>query len=320
MIWVEILSRQHEIAARFRLSGPEARIGRGYNNDIIVDDPYVAAEHLRLFRDQAGQLVVEDLGSANGVYLNGSTQRLGRIIVDGKQPIRIGHTFLRIREGNFAVERERVGRPDRHGLPIILAALLAVALLGLDEARIWLVQTVEVQPTTYLGPLLGMVITVLGWAGMWALLSRIFSGSSRFLRNLLITLTGGLAMALYSVIAQFAAYALTWSAGVTYSFAAIWAIAAIMCFFHLEKIGPPRLWLKGAIIAALMIVAVTAQALQLSEAYFKSGRQNTPRLLMPPSLRVAPLHDQAAFFGEIAKLKAKLDDDRVKARPDDPMP
>src|SRR5690349_15675396 len=192
MIWVEILSRNQEIAARFRLPAAEARIGRGYGNDVILDDPYVAAEHLRLFRDEAGQLVVEDLGSANGVYLNGSPQRLTRIIVDGTQPIRIGQTFLRIRETNFAVEPERVGGHERKRLPIILAAILGGLLLGVDEIKIWLGQTAEVQPTTYLGPLVAMCVTVLGWAGIWALLSRIFSGSSRFLRNLLITLAGGL--------------------------------------------------------------------------------------------------------------------------------
>lgn len=93
-----------------------------------------------------------------------------------------------------------------------------------------------------------------------------------------------------------------------------------MCFFHLTKIGTPRLWLKGAILATLLVAAVAVQALQLSETYFKSGRQNTPRLLLPPSLRIAPLHDEAAFFGEIAKLKAKHDEDRTKARPEDPIP
>ena len=320
MIWVEILSRNQEIAARFRLPQAEARIGRGYNNDIILDDPYVAAEHLRLFRDGSGQLVVEDLGSANGVYLNGSAQRLARIIVDGKQPIRIGQTFLRIREANFVVEPERVGSPERKRFPVVLAAVLAVLLAGLDDAKIWLAQTAEVQPSTYLGPLLALGVTVLGWAGIWALLSRVFSGSSRFLRNLLITLTGGLAMTLYGWIAQFMAYALTWSTPVTYNFAALWSIAAVMCFFHLATIGPPRPWLKGSIIAILLVVALTTQALQLSETFFRSGRQNLARLLMPPSLRIAPLHDEAAFFGEIAKLRAKHDEDRTKARPDDPIP
>ena len=268
----------------------------------------------------AGQLIVEDLGSANGVYLNGGTQRLARIVVDGKQPIRIGQTFLRIREGSFAVEPERIGSPGQTRWPIVLPAVLAVALLGFDEIRIWLGQTAEVQPSTYLAPFLAMCVTVLGWAGIWALLSRIFSGQARFVRNLLIALTGGLAMTLYSWIANFVSYALTWSAPATYSFAAFWSIGAVMCFFHLAKIGPPRLWLKGSVIALLLVVAITVQALQVSEAFFRSGRQNTPRLLMPPSLRIAPLHDQAAFFGDIAKLKGQHDEDRTKARPEDPIP
>ena len=211
MIWVEILSRHREVAARFRFAGPERGIGRGYNNDVILDDPYVAAEHLRVFRDDAGRLVAEDLGSANGIYLE--RQRvagLSRIIIDGKQPIRIGHTYLRIREANFAVEPERVSSPERKRLPVVVAAVLAV-LLAVWTTPDLLAQTAQVQPTTYLGPLLALGVTVLGWAGIWALLSRVFSGSSRFLRNLLITLTGGLAMTLYSWIAQFVAYALTWS-------------------------------------------------------------------------------------------------------------
>src|SRR5437588_266662 len=38
MMWVEILSRHRDIAARFRITGTEARIGRGYDNDVIVEE------------------------------------------------------------------------------------------------------------------------------------------------------------------------------------------------------------------------------------------------------------------------------------------
>lgn len=317
MIWIEILSRQQEVAARFRIAGTEARIGRAYTNDVIVDDPYVAPEHLRLFRDEAGGLVVEDMGTANGVYLDGSKQRLARVMVDGRQPIRIGQTYLRIREGSFAVEPERVGRAERQALPMVLAAILSVALVAIDEVRTWLNQTSEVQPTTYLAPALGVVIAVLAWAGMWALLSRIFSGRSLFLRPLLITVTGGFAISLYNEIAQFSAYALSWTAPLTYSFGPIWLIVAVMCFLHLAKVGPPRPWLKGSIVAGLLVLAVAAQVLQLTEAFFRSGRQNTVRLLMPPALRIAPLRDEAAFFAEIGKLRSTIDADRAKAGPDD---
>jgi hypothetical protein len=38
---------------------------------------------------------------------------------------------------------------------------------------------------------------------------------------------------------------------------------------------------------------------------------------MPPKLRAVPFRDEAAFFGEIANLKTKLDRDRAQARPDE---
>jgi hypothetical protein len=60
---------------------------------------------------------------------------------------------------------------------------------------------------------------------------------------------------------------------------------------------------------------IGAQALQQSEAFSDSGRQNTTHLLMPPSFRAVPFRDENAFFGDIAALKAKLDLDRNQARP-----
>ena len=67
-------------------------------------------------------------------------------------------------------------------------------------------------------------------------------------------------------------------------------------------------------MTALLAVAVTVQTLQRSEAFSDSGRQNTAHVLMPPSFRAVPFRDEAAFFGEIANLKSKLDSDRVEVR------
>jgi hypothetical protein len=318
MIWVEILSRHRDIAARFRIAGPEARIGRGYDNDVIVDDPYVAAQHLRIFRNETGQLIAEDMGSANGMFLDGGTNRLARIIVDGTHPIRIGQTFLRVRELRHAVERERVARPELRTLPIALAVTISVAVLGITALSIWLTQTSEPKASSYLTPLLGIITTVLAWVGIWALLSRIFSGHSRFLRHLLIALVGILASLLYTQFAQFAAFALTWSTAVSYEYVAAWSILAAVCFLHLREIGRSRLLLKGALVTTLLASAIALQTLQQSEALSNSGRQITSRRLMPPALRLLALRDESAFFGEIAKLRAKLDAERTQARADEP--
>jgi pSer/pThr/pTyr-binding forkhead associated (FHA) protein len=313
MIWVEILSRHRDIAARFRFPGPEVRIGRGYDNDVIIDDPYVAAQHLRVFRDGAGQLVAEDLGSANGTFVDGGRSRLARVIVDGKQPIRIGQTYLRLRELNHAVEPERLA-PQWRILPLVVAVALGAAILGIDGLKIWLTQMTETRALNFVTPLLVLFAMIVIWIGIWALLSRVFSGRSHFFRNLLIALAGVFVFSLYNELAQYLAFAWTWSIPSSFEYVVDWSILAVVCFLHLREVGATRLRLKGALVVALLAVAVAVQTLQRSEAFSDSGRQNTAHVLMPPELRAVPFRDEAVFFGEIANLKAKLDGDRAQAR------
>lgn len=316
MIWVEILSRHREVVARFRGDGQDVRIGRGYDNDVVVDDPFVAAHHVRVFRDETGQLVAEDTGSANGMFLDGSTSRQARIIVDGNHPLRIGHTLLRIRDTNHAVESERVMRSNPGAWPIGLAAVLGLAIAAMTELNTWLTETSEPRISSYLTPLLVAFSTIVMWAGIWALLSRIFSGRARFLPNLLVALAGILAFMLYYQFAQFVAFALTWSTAANYGYVAAWSTLAVVCFFHLREIGRSRLWLKGVLMMTLLAIAIAVQTVQQSEAFSDSGRQVTSRRLLPPALRLAPLREDSAFFADIATLKAKLDGDRPQATAD----
>ena len=39
VMWVEVLSRHGDVAARERIEGPEARVGRAFDNDVVIDDP-----------------------------------------------------------------------------------------------------------------------------------------------------------------------------------------------------------------------------------------------------------------------------------------
>lgn len=314
MIWVEILSRHRDIAGRFRFPGPEVTIGRGYDNDVIVDDPYVAARHLRVFRDEEGRLIAEDLGSTNGTFLDGGKKRLPRILVDGQHPIRIGQTFLRFREPGHAVEPERVAPERWEVLPTVAALSLGMAVLGLDAMSVWFSQVAEPRALNYLTPILWASVAILVWVGMWALLSRIFAGRSHFFRNLLIALSGAFAVSFYGELAKYLAFAWTWPLPSTYEYVAVWIAVAVVCFLHLREVGHTRLWLKGGLVAALLVVAISVQTLQRSEALSDSGRQITLHVLMPPSLRAVPYRSEADFFGRVENLKRALDGDRAQAR------
>jgi pSer/pThr/pTyr-binding forkhead associated (FHA) protein len=313
MIWVEILSRQRDVVARVRIVGEEAIIGRGYDNDVIVDDPYVAARHLRVFRDGVGELVAEDLGSSNGTFLDGKG-RVTRLVINGAEHLRIGQTLLRVRTPDFPVEPERIAPAERHALPIVLVAALTVALLGFIPIRVWLAETAEPRLSSYVTPLLTVAGMVLVWVGVWALLSRIFAGRSHFQRNLLIAVAGYLASLIYNEFTKYAAFALTWLAPANYEYAATWLILAAACFLHLREISATRLWLKGAIVTVVLAVSIGAQTVQRSEAFSEQGRQNTARLLLPPAFRAVPLRAADAFFADVAGLKGNIDADRKQAR------
>jgi len=316
MIWIEILSRHREIVDRVRVPAGEARVGRGYDNDVILDDPYVAPSHLRIFRDDAGQLIAEDLGSVNGVFVDGSDKRLVRIVVDGERPIRIGQTLLRVRSADHAVAPERVAQPEGRVGPGVLVAVLGAALLGLSALTVWLAQTAEARASDYLTPLLWMTGAVILWAGLWALLARVFSGRSGFMRNLSIGLGGALALTVYNEIGRVLAFSFTAPSAMTYQYVAAWTILAVICFLHLRAIGNARLWLKGVIVATVLATAIAAQTLQRSEAFSIAGRQSTVRLLLPPSFRAVPVREEATFFRDVGDLRARIDADRRDAKPE----
>jgi hypothetical protein len=317
MIWVEVLSRHRDVTARIRVAGDEARIGRGYDNDVIVDDPYVAARHVRVFRDEAGRLVAEDAGSKNGMFLDRSSARQVRIVVDPERPIRIGHTHLRIREMAYSVPVERFAGVRTQAWPAVAAAALVVSVPGLEALHAWLLQTGEMKISTFFSSLVFVPALALVWISFWTILSRVFSGQGRSLQHVLIGLSAFLFIALSRELAQIAAFALTWPAAATYLYVGESGIVALACFFHLRETGRSRLVLKGAAVAALLALAIAVQTVLQSETVSDGGQQNIVRRLMPPALRLAPVRDESDFFAEVERLRTGLDRDRQRARAED---
>ncbi|NLJ25281.1 MAG: FHA domain-containing protein [Firmicutes bacterium] len=56
------------------------RLGRGFGNDVVLDDPFVSINHARIYLDKK-EYWLEDLGSTNCTYVNGE-------LVSGPQRLR----------------------------------------------------------------------------------------------------------------------------------------------------------------------------------------------------------------------------------------
>lgn len=61
----------------------QIRIGSGQGNQVILNHPDVATEHLELFADAEGNVFITDLGSDQGVYVNGERLQGFLLLKDG---------------------------------------------------------------------------------------------------------------------------------------------------------------------------------------------------------------------------------------------
>jgi hypothetical protein len=73
-----------------------ALLGRGDGADIRLEDAFASTRHARLV-PQGDVIVLEDLGSTNGTYLNGEPLR-------GPQPLHVGDR-IKIGDSEFTFER-----------------------------------------------------------------------------------------------------------------------------------------------------------------------------------------------------------------------
>lgn len=77
-----IVQRGSGAGARYLLDSEVTSVGRHPDSDIFLDDITVSRHHARFVR-RGAEMMVEDLGSLNGTYVN-------RTLVDGSAVLRLG--------------------------------------------------------------------------------------------------------------------------------------------------------------------------------------------------------------------------------------
>ncbi len=81
-------------------------IGRGPNNDVVIEAPQISRHHARLIQSQ-GEVHLEDLGSANGTFIDG--KRIKRAKLEPDQTISFGSYAVRLDLARGAIQRSYKG-------------------------------------------------------------------------------------------------------------------------------------------------------------------------------------------------------------------
>ncbi|WP_337841558.1 FHA domain-containing protein [Rheinheimera sp.] len=192
-ILVEVLNAQLKVVERHKFNQPHIRLGRAFDNDVILFDKHVCPHHASLSLDEDGQWQLEDLSSVNGSYV------AGRKAVEQKEPLRsgeicwLGDQALRLYDDQHQVApalplsllTQRLTAMG-HGVLILLFALLIAAE---HIGTVWLTLPSQLQQA-WPGRLLEIPKSLLMfclWPALLALWSRLHQQDSFFLPQLSLT-------------------------------------------------------------------------------------------------------------------------------------
>ena len=175
----EVLGRGHRQSTIHKTYSTEVLLGRGWSNDIVLQDPLVESSHAKIVADpESDGYIVEDLGSVNGTWIAEGKRRR----VEGKTYIKSGDTLIvgRSRLKVFDLEHpvDETHSPTRSELlasragqlsiaiPVALAALLVIPWLSyLDSYSPFHAQNAITDAVT-------IGIVGVAWATVWTFIGK----------------------------------------------------------------------------------------------------------------------------------------------------
>ena len=311
---LEVLDRDGHVKHYLPVSAWPVSAGRALDNDLVLDDPHVAARHLRIDADESG-VFVEVGDTQNGLRAGGQQVGAGQRIRVGDEPLRLdaGDSHLCLRLATHALAPELPLRsPDSlwHAMRVPLAA--GIAVLAALMFGTWL-DTDPDNLTRAWGTVLVAALTAgATWCAGWSLVSKIFTRRSHFWWHLRVLLLGGMAIEAAEALTQLLAFSLSFPPASDCSVVAGYAIGAAMLYFHVLGVEPRRPD-RMRVAAAGMFVVGTALALWFNhQARDQFGEELYMNHLFPPALRLARTAGTGDFVDSLAPLQRRLDEKAKK--------
>ncbi len=292
------------------------RLGRAWDNDVVIDDPHIAAHHAELMLGDAGELLLRALPSHNGLRLNGLPVADTAAVPASGGLIQLGNTRLRLRRAGetLAPEQPLASGGQRALMP---TALIGAAVLALVLFNHWLTLDPGADYSAWVSMLVGLGALLTGWCGLWALMSKLFQHHFDFYGHLRIALPWTLAMTLADMLWPQLAAALALPTMWMLSGPLQTLLLALLVHAHLAHVLPLH---RSAVAATVAVVTLAGSALSTALTY----RANDSIFAAPymstlpiPALRLAGTVPTPTLVQDMAPLAAELAQRVKKAKQGD---
>ncbi len=285
------------------------RIGRAYDNDIVVNDPYVDAYQIELVYTAAAW-VLRLMQSTNPVSINGQTIAAGEHRLRSGDRISVGRSqFIIFWENHPVAETKKQFSPwidpERVGLVAPIAALLVV--VGGDAVLRYATDSIDLEWRPYaLGALFGTALLVC-WAGVWAVVGRVLKHQHQFPSQLLVSsVIAGAISILFWFLPYLEFLANSATLGKIATYLAAFAALTVMLKYNLMIATHVERCTRAAMVVSGLIVVLTYAALeQRADRDYQTPKYS--HVLKPPIPHLSRSETIESFMRGVESRTAKLD-------------
>jgi pSer/pThr/pTyr-binding forkhead associated (FHA) protein len=320
--YIEILDGKGNVIERHGLESFPVSVGRAYTNQVIVGDPYVCPLHLTIAPDEQGRLIARDLDSVNGLRASAEGDRVATLEIHSGSHFRIGHTSLRYCSVDHplaptAVDRLELVSRLTSPYAAVAAGVLVLVALCLES---FLSSIERVKAINIISEPLPIIATMLGWAGLWSLASRIVVSHFNFAPHVTIACAALLATSLLGVWSEWLEFFLPaipilWLAGLL----GYGVILAGLVFGHLGFASylrsRSRLW--AALAVSIAVIGMNTISYFAARSRFSTVMEYTG-VLKPIDASLLPATSVDQFVAGSLKIRSDLEGLALKAKASQP--
>lgn len=188
---IQIGPRNSQPSNTIKCTGQVFNIGRSFQNDLVLSDPYIAPNQLRL-RKKASGWFIDLLDTTNPVFINGKALKQSQATIGSGDWVTIGRTVLRFFADDHQVEPSRKlffsNWYHLNRWQVLLAiGLLTVLISSFVMLSEYLQTWTEIEWQELLASVLLVQAVIVVWAMVWAIVGRVLRHQNQFFIQFAVT-------------------------------------------------------------------------------------------------------------------------------------
>ena len=330
---VEVLGTTNNVLERQKYDQATIAIGRGYANDVIINDEHADADHAVLEMDADGDWYLVDRGSVNGIRRLKSRKRIDRTAVKSGEVFVLGRNKLRIFFGNHPVPPAvRIRLIESFllwlGKPLVLVSMI-IAYLAVKLAASYFTTIGELSWSSFLRDNLTEALLFVALAVAVYFLSVLFRRGGNFLSHLSVLVAVFLLGAFFDFLLRLAVFnagdhqyglisGFDTFSGYLVFFLYLWSVLYLAFHLSLKR----RTWISLAVVGLFVLLSYLQE--QIVDDWFDTESFPLEQALLPSALLLSePItaEDYAfrtqAVFDRVDELRIEALGERDEPEPTD---